>query len=210
VSNFRNAPKGGFSDSIPWTLVTPSVNMISASSWLTHAIPDVEIDPLPIVIRTTPFYITIAENPTMCNPLKKQFEFQVVDNDLFSGEIHPNADWSINFNDGSNPSTGFSRRLQVDHIFPGFDEYSINVHAEFDYIDDNFVFHHVELDEEFDVLIENSCGILTSYNDEGEDICSTFDLLKLERRFWYNNDIFGQGFGARTTQFRKNVILPIC
>jgi hypothetical protein len=63
----------------------------------------------------------------------------------------------------------------------------------------------LEEDDEFDADLTSICGILEDYKDGPEDvICTTNSNIKIERRFWYNNDIFGQGFGARTTHFKKN------
>lgn len=204
LADFRASSKGGHFDSIPWSLMAPSVNMISASSYLIHASPTTVILPPPNIItpRSPPFYIDFAELPTMCNPLSKIYELRVVDNDAFS---FGTVEWDIDFGDGSSPYTNnTSQRIRIPHTFPAFGTYTISVHAETAYEDNNNVQHDVILDQDFDVQIEEECGILEQYNDEAEEIAQNNDEIKIERRFWYNNDIFGQGFGARTTHFRKN------
>ena len=111
----------------------------------------------------------------------------------------------LDFNDGSIPyTTSSSQRIIVPHTFSTFGLDTISAHAETGYLDDNNVYHAVTLDEDFEIEIEADCGILLTYDDPGENECPTNDDIKIERRFWYNNDIFGQGFGARTSHLRKN------
>jgi hypothetical protein len=200
--SFRNAPKGGFYDSIPWGLVTPAVGLFSTDSYLVHGIPTTDIDPPQITLRCPPFYIDMVEFPTMCNPLSKRYEFRDDDNDHLA---HGSVAWDIDLGDGStHHMANSSERISITHVFPSFDEYTINAHAETGYLNANNVHVDVMLDEDFMVDITPTCGILRQYNDEDEVECTTNDDIKIEYRFWYVNDIFGQGFGARTTHLRKN------
>jgi hypothetical protein len=197
--SFRNAPKGGFYDSIPWSLITPAVTLSSSTAYLIHATPIETITPTPPVI-TLRSPIDILVDPGMCDPLTAEYTFV-----LRSVKYHEglSSEWIIDFGDGSLPELRSGNNNIIEHTYPDADNYTITIQCEYNF-SLNGIWYVKELDEEFDVDVSHVCGILEVYGDLEEVVCTTNSDIKIERRFWYNNDFFGQGFGARTTHFKKN------
>ncbi len=200
IELFRDAPKGGTIDTIPFELLFEGVNLISPTKVLYIDVADSIINP-PIIPRSPPFIMDAALSADNCDPFHIRFEARIRDEGAIIFPFFRIGNFTITFGDGTSDARNNTNNAVFLHTYNSIGLKTAHIHGVFSW-DDHGQTRTEMFDRNLDVDIGNlDCGVVKEqYPDPDWKDNGTIGMRSL---IWYANDIFGQDYGCRTNSYKK-------